>query len=134
MHRGLPLLLLSLLGCKAGYIVRSGLFEASLLASRQPIDAVREAGQLSAAEEQALTVVAAAKRYGARIGLSATDNYGTLAVGWDRTIWNLSACDPLAFEAQVSQWPGVVTVGVFAFQRAQVCLLGTPQGVKTLNF
>jgi len=25
-------------------------------------------------------------------------------------------------------------VGVFAFQRAQVCLLGTPQGVKTLNF
>ena len=42
--------------------------------------------------------------------------------------------DPLAFEAQVSQWPGVVTVGVFAFQRAQVCLLGTPQGVKTLNF
>jgi ribose 5-phosphate isomerase A len=42
--------------------------------------------------------------------------------------------DPLAFEAQVSQWAGVVTVGVFAFQRAQVCLLGTPQGVKTLNF
>jgi ribose 5-phosphate isomerase A len=32
------------------------------------------------------------------------------------------------------QWPGGVTVGVFAFQRAQVCLLGTPQGVKTLNF
>jgi len=42
--------------------------------------------------------------------------------------------DPLAFEAEVSQWPGVVTVGVFAFQRAQVCLLGTAQGVKTLNF
>lgn len=42
--------------------------------------------------------------------------------------------DPLAFEAQVSQWPGVVTVGVFAFQPAQVCLLGTPQGVKTLTF
>ena len=42
--------------------------------------------------------------------------------------------DPLAFEAQVSQWPGVVTVGVFAFQRAQVCLLGTAQGVKTLTF
>jgi len=27
-----------------------------------------------------------------------------------------------------------VTVGVFAFQRAQVCLLGTPSGVKTLTF
>jgi ribose 5-phosphate isomerase A len=34
----------------------------------------------------------------------------------------------------VSQWPGVVTVGVFAHQRAQVCLLGTPQGVQTLRF
>ena len=42
--------------------------------------------------------------------------------------------NPLAFEQQVSQWPGVVTVGVFAFQKAGVCLLGTAQGVKTLNF
>ncbi len=42
--------------------------------------------------------------------------------------------DPVAFEAQVSQWPGVVTVGVFAYQKAQVCLLGTSQGVKTLKF
>lgn len=42
--------------------------------------------------------------------------------------------DPLAFETEVSQWPGVVTVGVFAHQKAQVCLLGTAAGVKTLNF
>ena len=42
--------------------------------------------------------------------------------------------DPVAFETQVSQWPGVVTVGVFALQKAQVCLLGTENGVKTLNF
>jgi ribose 5-phosphate isomerase A len=42
--------------------------------------------------------------------------------------------DPLVFETQVSQWPGVVTVGVFAFQKAQVCLLGTETGVKTLVF
>ena len=42
--------------------------------------------------------------------------------------------DPVAFEAEVSQWPGVVTVGVFAYQKAQVCLLGTADGVKTLTF
>jgi ribose 5-phosphate isomerase A len=42
--------------------------------------------------------------------------------------------DPLAFERDVSQWPGVVTVGVFAVQKAQVCLLATAQGVKTLVF
>ncbi len=49
-------------------------------------------------------------------------------------VTGLQIADPLAFEAEVSQWPGVVTVGVFAFQRAQVCLLGTASGVKTLNF
>jgi len=46
----------------------------------------------------------------------------------------LQIIDPLSFEAQVSQWPGVVTVGVFAFQKAKVCLLGTAQGIKTLSF
>lgn len=46
----------------------------------------------------------------------------------------LAIADPLGFETQVSQWPGVVTVGVFAHQHAQVCLLGTPEGVQTLTF
>lgn len=46
----------------------------------------------------------------------------------------LKITDPVAFETEVSQWPGVVTVGVFALQKAQVCLLGTALGVKTLNF
>ncbi|HEY5581934.1 MAG TPA: ribose-5-phosphate isomerase RpiA [Rhodoferax sp.] len=49
-------------------------------------------------------------------------------------VTGLQISDPLAFETLVSQWPGVVTVGVFAFQKAQVCLLGTAQGVKTLTF
>ena len=46
----------------------------------------------------------------------------------------LQISNPLAFESEVSQWPGVVTVGVFAFQKAQVCLLATAEGVKTLTF
>ncbi len=46
----------------------------------------------------------------------------------------LQITDPVAFEAEVSQWPGVVTVGVFAYQKAHVCLLGTSAGVKTLKF
>jgi ribose 5-phosphate isomerase A len=49
-------------------------------------------------------------------------------------VTGLQITDPLAFESMVNQWPGVVTVGVFAHQRAQVCLLGTSVGVKTLNF
>ena len=49
-------------------------------------------------------------------------------------VTGLQIADPLGFESQVNQWPGVVTVGVFALQKAQVCLLGTAHGVKTLTF
>jgi ribose 5-phosphate isomerase A len=49
-------------------------------------------------------------------------------------VTGLQISDPLAFESEVNQWPGVVTVGVFALQKAQICLLGTADGVKTLTF
>ena len=49
-------------------------------------------------------------------------------------VTGLHIADPLAFESQVNNWPGVVTVGVFAHQKAHVCLLGTAEGVKTLSF
>ncbi len=58
-----------------------------------------------------------------------TDNGGHIL-----DVTGLSITDPLAFEAEVSQWPGVVTVGVFARNKAQVCLLGGAGGVKTLTF
>ncbi|MGR6807580.1 ribose-5-phosphate isomerase RpiA [Sphaerotilus natans] len=46
----------------------------------------------------------------------------------------LKITDPAAMEADVSQWPGVVTVGIFARNKASVCLLGTSEGVRTLTF
>ena len=49
-------------------------------------------------------------------------------------VTGLTISDPLAFESKVNQWPGVVTVGVFAFQKADICLLGTSDGVNTLVF
>jgi ribose 5-phosphate isomerase A len=49
-------------------------------------------------------------------------------------VTGLKIPDPLAFESEVNQWPGVVTVGVFAHQKAQVCLLATPEGVQTLRY
>jgi ribose 5-phosphate isomerase A len=49
-------------------------------------------------------------------------------------VTGLAIRDPLAFETEVNQWAGVVEVGVFAQQKAAVCLLGTGGGVQTLNF
>lgn len=46
----------------------------------------------------------------------------------------LRIADPLALETEINQWPGVVTVGLFARHRASLCLLGTETGVQTLVF
>lgn len=46
----------------------------------------------------------------------------------------LSITDPAALEREINQWPGVVSVGIFARNKATVCLLGTAQGVRTLRF
>ena len=49
-------------------------------------------------------------------------------------VTGLHIADPLALESSINQWPGVLTVGIFAHQKAQVCLLGTAQGVQTLTY
>ena len=49
-------------------------------------------------------------------------------------VTGLQIKDPPGFESDVNQWPGVVTVGVFAHQKAAVCLLGTATGVQTLTY
>ncbi|HYF58419.1 MAG TPA: ribose-5-phosphate isomerase RpiA [Burkholderiaceae bacterium] len=41
--------------------------------------------------------------------------------------------DPVALEAEVNQWPGVVTVGLFARRGADVALVADPAGVRTLT-
>ncbi len=46
----------------------------------------------------------------------------------------LAITDPLALETECNQWPGVVTVGIFARHRAQLALVGTPEGVRTQVF
>ena len=58
-----------------------------------------------------------------------TDNGGCIL-----DVRGLAIADPLAMEQEVNQWPGVVTVGIFARHRARVCLLGTAQGVRSLHF
>ena len=49
-------------------------------------------------------------------------------------VHGLSIIDPPAMEAEINQWPGVVAVGIFARHRARVCLLGTAEGVKRLEY
>lgn len=93
--------------CSLGYVISSGYHQAELLASRRPIDKVLAEGGLGAGEEQRLRMIPEIKAYGKELGLAATQNYDTIAAGWDKTIWNISACDPLSFQP-VTWWFPVV--------------------------
>jgi ribose 5-phosphate isomerase A len=48
-------------------------------------------------------------------------------------VHNLNILDPVAMESEINQLTGVVTVGLFARRGADVCLMGTPEGVRTLT-
>jgi ribose 5-phosphate isomerase A len=58
-----------------------------------------------------------------------TDNGGQII-----DVRGLAITDPAHLEREINQWPGVVSVGIFARNKADVCLLGTAQGVRTLTF
>lgn len=46
----------------------------------------------------------------------------------------LKITNPQEMECMINQWAGVVTVGIFALQRANVCLLGRAHGVEVMRF
>ena len=48
-------------------------------------------------------------------------------------VQHLEITDPLQFEQQVNNLAGVVTVGIFALRPADVLILGTPNGAKTIR-
>ncbi|MCC6071372.1 ribose-5-phosphate isomerase RpiA [Massilia sp. GCM10020059] len=58
-----------------------------------------------------------------------TDNGGELI-----DVAGLQITDPVALETRINQIVGVVAVGLFAQRGANVCLLGTSEGVKKLTF
>ncbi len=71
-------------------------------------------------------------RLGARAVLRAgvvTDNGCSIL-----DVHGLAIDDPLALEREVDTWPGVVTIGIFARNKASVALIGTAAGVRTLTY
>ena len=58
-----------------------------------------------------------------------TDNGGEII-----DVAGLKIVDPVGLEREINQIVGVIAVGLFAQRGADVCLLGTAEGVKTLTF
>ena len=83
----------------------------------------------------AMALPQVARRFAA-LGGTATQRAGVLTDNGHPIldVRGLRITDPAALEAEINQWPGVVTVGIFARHRAQVCLLGTPGGVQRIAY
>jgi predicted aminopeptidase len=105
--RFLVLLCLLLGSCRVGYVMSSSYYQIELLSKRKKNTKVLAKNKLSTAQAEKLSLIPKMKSFGKKLGLSSTDNYDTIALKWDRTIWNVSGCDPLSF-TPASWWFPVV--------------------------
>jgi len=48
-------------------------------------------------------------------------------------VHGLRITDPVSLETEINQWPGVVTVGLFARRGADLALVADPAGIRTIS-
>ena len=92
---------------KTGYLARQGYFQLELLWGRVPLEQVADYRELTAAEAERLDQIPRIKAYAEELGLEVDGHYTTINPTWDRTIWNVSASEPLAFR-NVRWWFPIV--------------------------
>jgi len=52
--------------------------------------------------------------------------------GWILDVAGLQIADPITMEAQINQIAGVITVGLFAKEKANILLVSTASGVERI--
>jgi ribose 5-phosphate isomerase A len=86
----------------------------------------------SAAVSRKLAALGGQPRLRTKAGGS--DTFVTDNGGYILDVAGLSITDPVALETTINGIVGVIAVGLFAQRGADVCLLGTSEGVKSLAF
>jgi ribose 5-phosphate isomerase A len=69
-----------------------------------------------------------------RLMAGTSDPFVTDNGGWIIDVAGLSISNPVALESEVNQIPGVITVGLFARQKADILFVGGASGVKRVDF
>ena len=69
-----------------------------------------------------------------RLMAGASDPFVTDNGGWIIDVAGLTISDPIALESEINQIPGVITVGLFARQKANVLFVGGANGVRRVDF
>jgi ribose 5-phosphate isomerase A len=69
-----------------------------------------------------------------RLMAGTSDPFVTDNGGWIIDVAGLTISDPVVLESKINQIPGVITVGLFARQKADVLFVGGATGVKRVDF
>ena len=75
-----------------------------------------------------------AKETRAELGQTPSQPFVTDNGGWILDIAGLKIADPIALEAQINQIAGVITVGIFAKEKANILLVSNTSGVSRITF
>ena len=75
-----------------------------------------------------------AKEVRADLGQTPSEPFVTDNGGWILDIAGLKIANPLALEAQINQIAGVVTVGLFAKEKADILLVSNSSGLSRITF
>ena len=97
------------------YILKQASFQVELLWGRIPIDEAIQTHSFTPSQLKNLERLPNIKSFGKAFGLKATDNYSRINPTFHRTIWNVSACDPLAFKPRRWWFPIVGNVPYLGF-------------------
>lgn len=68
------------------------------------------------------------------LGQTSSQPFVTDNGGWILDIAGLKIADPLTLEAQINQIAGVITVGLFAKEKANILLVSNASGVSRITF
>lgn len=97
------------------YVLKQASFQAELLWGRVSIDEAIEQHAFTEPQLENLKRIPNIKRFGNEFGLKATENYSRINPTFHRTIWNVSACDPVAFKPRKWWFPIVGNVPYLGF-------------------
>jgi ribose 5-phosphate isomerase A len=75
-----------------------------------------------------------AKETRADLGQTPSQPFVTDNGGWILDVAGLKIADPIALEAQINQIAGVITVGLFAKEKANILLVSNASGVSRITF
>jgi predicted aminopeptidase len=138
------LLCVLLSSCRVGYVMSSSYYQMELLAKRKKNTRVLKKNKLPPKEAEKLALIPEMKAFGKTLGLAAkkssgktprrsegrqilpqpirkifglpsTKTYNSISLRWDRTIWNVSGCDPLQFKPASWWFPIVGRVPYLGF-------------------